>query len=244
MITLTNVRKSFLLDGVESPILHIPHWFVDKGQRIALIGPSGSGKSTLLHLLGGVLAPDSGEMTIANHPLHRYSEAQRDQYRAKQVGYIFQDFHLISSLTAKQNVELVLPREWSKQERESQVNDWFERVGLSHRKQHLPSQLSRGQQQRVAIIRALIHRPPFILADEPTGSLDWEAAGSIMQLLLSLCEEEGSTLVTVTHDLHLAELYPVQVHMGEINMLLRPGQGRPFNGEGGEPIESASLAMA
>ncbi|WP_282937227.1 ABC transporter ATP-binding protein [Paenibacillus sp. RC67] len=244
MITLMNVRKSFVMDGAESPILHIPHWFVEKGQRLALIGPSGSGKSTLLHLLGGVLTPDSGEITIDNNPLHRYSEAQRDQYRARQVGYIFQDFHLISSLTAKQNVELVMPKQWSKQEREAQMNDWFERVGLEHRKHHLPAQLSRGQQQRVAIIRALIHRPPFILADEPTGSLDWEAAGSIMQLLLSLCEQEGATLVTVTHDLHLAELYPTRVYMSDINELLRAEPGRQSGGEGGEPLESASFVMA
>lgn len=244
MITLTNVHKSFLMDGVESPILHIPNWLVEKGQRIALIGPSGSGKSTLLHLLGGVLTPDSGEITVDNNPLHRYSEAERDQYRARQVGYVFQDFHLISSLTAKQNVELVVPKQWSKQEREAQVNAWFERVGLEHRKHHLPAQLSRGQQQRVAIIRALIHRPPFILADEPTGSLDWEAAGSIMQLLLSLCQQEGATLVTVTHDLHLAELYPTRVHMSEINELLRSEPGRYPDGEGGEPVESAPFAMA
>ncbi|TBL77479.1 ABC transporter ATP-binding protein [Paenibacillus thalictri] len=203
------------------PILHVRHWRVEAGERIALTGPSGSGKSTLLHLLGGVMAPDSGEIIVDGEALHLYSEAKRDRYRAQKVGYIFQDFHLISSLTARQNVELVAPRKWSKRQTREQLDDWFERVGLKDRADHLPSQLSRGQQQRAAIVRALIGRPPLILADEPTGSLDWETAGDIMSLLLEICSTEKLTLLTVTHDLHLAGLYPRRVHIEELNELCR-----------------------
>lgn len=251
MIRIQNLHKSFRMGTQQLPILQIDEWSVEPGQRIALIGPSGSGKSTLLHLLGGVIPADSGEITIGGHALHRYTEAERDRFRAEQVGYIFQDFHLIASLTARQNVELVLPRSWSRKEREDQLQAWFERVGLKDRQHHLPSQLSRGQQQRVAMIRALIHRPPYILADEPTGSLDWEAAGSIMKLLLSLCEDEGLTLITVTHDLHLADLYPLKVKISEINGLLRnePGDPGPApagndSNKGGEPNASAPFVVA
>lgn len=221
MIMLHQVSKAFSVNGKLLPILRVNHWSMEAGERIALIGPSGSGKSTLLHLLSGVIAVDSGEITVAGHAIHQYTEAQRDSYRAEQIGYIFQDFHLISSLTARQNVELVLPKEWNKKQRREQIDNWFEKVGLQDRQDHVPGQLSRGQQQRVAIVRALIGKPQLILADEPTGSLDWETAREIMTLLLSLCETEKRTLVTVTHDLHLAELYPKQIHISELNDLAR-----------------------
>jgi putative ABC transport system ATP-binding protein len=222
MIKVNQLSKSFFIGAKELPILRIKEWSVDKGQRIALIGPSGSGKSTLLHLLGGVLKSDSGEVIVESQHLHRFTEAQRDAYRAKYVGYIFQDFHLIPSLTAKQNVELVMNISINKKERQRLLENWFERVGLKDRIYHLPSQMSRGQQQRVAIVRALINSPQLILADEPTGSLDWETASEIMNLLLELCEMEGRTLITVTHDLHLAELYPERIQMKEINQLSQP----------------------
>ncbi|MFH5186092.1 ABC transporter ATP-binding protein [Paenibacillus sp. TAB 01] len=250
MIQIRNVHKSFRMGASRLPILHIAGWSAGRGQRIALIGPSGSGKSTLLHLLGGVIAADSGEIHVSGQPLHSFTEAQRDRFRAEQVGYIFQDFHLIASLTARQNVELVLPRSWSRKERDSELQAWFERVGLQDRQHHLPAQLSRGQQQRIAIIRALIHRPPLVLADEPTGSLDWEAAGSVMRLLLSLCEEEGRTLLTVTHDLHLADLFPMKAEMSEINGLLQKdiGDDGPLSaskaGTGGEAGESSPVVVA
>ncbi|MCD1261722.1 ABC transporter ATP-binding protein [Paenibacillus athensensis] len=226
MIQLHQVSKSFVVGGKRVPIVQIGSWTVETGERVALTGPSGCGKSTLLHLLGGVLTADTGELQIGAYALQRMSEAQRDRYRAQQVGYIFQDFHLLSSLTARQNVELALPRAWTKQQRREQLDEWFARVGLADRQHHRPGQLSRGQQQRVAIARALIGKPPLVLADEPTGSLDWETAGTVMQLLLELCAAERMTLVTVTHDLHLARLFPVQAHMGELNELLKqPGAG-------------------
>ncbi|NOU85239.1 ATP-binding cassette domain-containing protein [Paenibacillus sp. LMG 31460] len=221
MIEIKGISKSFTIHGKSLPILNVSKWQVQQGDRLALLGPSGSGKSTLLHLLSGVMQPDQGEIWVNGLPLHTYSESKRDRYRAEHVGYIFQDFHLISSLTAKQNVELIVPQEWTKKQIKDQVDYWFERVGLKDRQHHLPSELSRGQQQRAAIIRAIIAKPQLILADEPTGSLDWETAGDIMSLLLDICEAEKLTLLTVTHDLHLADMYPTRVHIQDINELPR-----------------------
>ncbi|SDM87639.1 putative ABC transport system ATP-binding protein [Paenibacillus sp. yr247] len=221
MIDLRGISKSFTIQGKSLPILEVAEWQVQKGERLALIGPSGSGKSTLLHLLSGVMTPDHGEIWVDGQALHQLSESKRDRYRADNVGYIFQDFHLISSLTAKQNVELIVPREWTKKEAAEQLDYWFDRVGLKDRQHHLPSQLSRGQQQRAAIVRALIAKPQLILADEPTGSLDWETAGDIMSLLLEICGDEQLTLLTVTHDLHLADKFPKRVHIQDLNDLYR-----------------------
>lgn len=221
MIEMKEVSKYFTAGGTRYPVLQVKHWQVTQGERIALIGPSGSGKSTLLHLLSGVMTPDDGEITIDGEPIHSFSESKRDQFRARKVGYVFQDFHLISSLSIKQNVELIVPKEWSAKQRREQLDAWFERVGLQDRRHHLPSQLSRGQQQRAAIVRALAAKPALVLADEPTGSLDWETARDIMSLLLDICGSENLTLLTVTHDLHLAELFPKRVHIHELNQLHR-----------------------
>lgn len=139
MIEMRGVSKSFTVGGNKLPILSVANWQIQQGERMALIGPSGSGKSTLLHLLSGVISPDQGEISVDGEPLHQYSEAKRDRYRAEKVGYIFQDFHLISSLTAKQNVELIVPQDWSKKQSSEQLDFWFERVGLKDRQHHLPS---------------------------------------------------------------------------------------------------------
>lgn len=221
MIELNKISKSFTMHGQKLKILSVPSWSIEQGERIALLGPSGSGKSTLLHLLSGVMVPDEGEIRVNGLPLHTFSQSKRDRFRAEHVGYIFQDFHLISSLTARQNVELIVPDSWTKKQTKDQLDDWFERVGLKDRQHHMPYELSRGQQQRAAIIRAILTKPQLVLADEPTGSLDWETAGEIMSLLLNICETEKLTLVTVTHDLHLAEMYPRRVHIGEINEVSR-----------------------
>lgn len=217
MIHIQQLRKSYHTGHQLLPILDIEEWFVEQGEQIALLGPSGSGKSTLLYLLSGVLPCDEGACHILDHPLHQMNEMMRDRFRARHIGIIFQDFHLISSLTAKQNIELVYEGPLRGREWYEHIQAWFERVGLHDRMNHLPTQLSRGQQQRVAIIRALINRPALLLADEPTGSLDFETAQIIMELLLSLSKAEGAALITVTHDQYLAERFPKRVHMADIN---------------------------
>lgn len=225
MIQATNLNKAYRLNSEVVPILSIPSFHIKKGERVAIIGPSGSGKSTILHLIGGVLTADSGTLIVNGQDLTKMSERVRDQFRSKHIGYIFQDFHLIPSLTAEENIRLVMPKS-SAQTQKELLNEWFERVGLGKRLKHRPSELSRGEQQRVALIRALINRPSIILADEPTGSLDWETAQQVMNLLLTICEEEKLTLLCVTHDLPLAERFPLVIPILEINQLLKEEKGR------------------
>lgn len=233
-----------MLQHTQLPILDIPDWRVEEGQRIALLGPSGSGKSTLLHLLSGVLTADSGCITVAENPLHTYKESERDRFRSGYVGYVLQDFHLLASLTARQNVELVMKPGVSRGERSEWIRSWFARVGLPDRMDHMPHQLSRGQLQRVAIVRALINKPRLVLADEPTGSLDWETANETMRLLLDLCEAEGLTLITVTHDQHLARLFPIRTYMSDVNRASPSRSDQDEEAEGASQHECLEAAMA
>lgn len=219
MLQINDVKKQFKVAGKNIPILNIPQWHVAKGEKVAIIGPSGSGKSTLLHIISGILSTDHGELFVDNQPLHLLKEAARDNFRGARIGYILQDFHLIPSLTARQNVEIVITLQKSKTELRIMVDEWFEKVGLQDRMNHLPSQLSRGQQQRVAMVRALINQPLLVLADEPTGSLDWETADEITELLMDLCASDKHTLIVVTHDLNMAKRFPRCQHIHELNFV-------------------------
>ncbi len=223
MLQIRGLKKQFHVAGKEIPILNIPEWSIGQGEKIAITGPSGSGKSTLLHLISGIMRPDEGDIYFGENRLSGMNESLRDRFRRDHIGYVLQDFHLIPSLTARENVEIALSRSRiiGRSERRDMVNHWFERVGMLERREHKPAQLSRGQQQRVAIIRALISDPGLVLADEPTGSLDWETADEIAGLLLELCGSERHTLLVVTHDLRMAERFPACVHIHEINEINR-----------------------
>ncbi|MGC5325765.1 ABC transporter ATP-binding protein [Brevibacillus sp. SYSU BS000544] len=219
MISIRGLKKTYTVSNTETPVLDIAQLHVSKGEKVAIIGPSGCGKSTLLHIIGGVIEVNEGQILVNEIDISKLGERARDQFRARQIGYVFQDFHLIPSLTAEENVKLILPQ-MRKQEQEQLLADWFERVGLADRRDHRPGQLSRGQQQRVALIRAFINQPGIVLADEPTGSLDYETAGEMMELMLKLCSESGQTLLCVTHDLPLAERFPKVIQMQDYNQLL------------------------
>lgn len=221
LLQIRDLKKQFRVDGRAVPILDVPEWNVHKGERIAITGPSGSGKSTLLHLISGILRADSGSLTVDGQPLHELAEAKRDAFRAANIGYVLQDFHLIPSLTARQNIEIAMTARLTSKERRRTVDGWLEQVGLADRSRHLPSQLSRGQQQRVAIVRALVNHPPLLLADEPTGSLDWETADEISALLLELSRAHGHTLIVVTHDLNMAGRFPQCLNIREVNAVSR-----------------------
>jgi putative ABC transport system ATP-binding protein len=178
----------------------------EPGEVAAIVGRSGSGKSTLLQLLGGLDRPTSGEIFVRGKRLAESSEDQLALYRRQDVGFIFQFFNLVPTLTALQNVELplVLAGELPKAERRRRATELLERVGLGARREHRPSQLSGGEQQRVAVARALIHDPPLLLADEPTGNLDSKTASEILDLLRTLT---GRTILVVTHDRGLADSF-------------------------------------
>ncbi|MFD2672388.1 ABC transporter ATP-binding protein [Marinicrinis sediminis] len=220
MIKLEKVKISYRMEGRALSILDIPQWKVQKGEQMALLGASGSGKSTLLHVLSGILSIDTGSVVVMGEPIHLWKMAKRDQLRATRMGYVMQDFHLLSALTARQNVELVMAGKYSRKQKQEKLNALFERIGLQDRMHHRPDQLSRGQQQRVAIARALINCPELILADEPTGSLDVSSARETMSLLLELANQTGATLICATHDLELATRFPKMLHMQEINQVL------------------------
>ena len=175
-----------------------------EGERVAIMGPSGSGKSTFMNMLGLLDVPTSGEYKLDGHNTSKLSDDEMSEIRNKEIGFIFQGFNLISSLTAQENVELPLAyRGMPKAQRHVLSEDALKRVGLEKRMNHLPKQMSGGQQQRVAIARAVAAKPPIILADEPTGNLDSHSGAEVMRILHEL-HREGRTVILITHDNEIA----------------------------------------
>lgn len=190
---------------------------LNEGDSLAIIGSSGSGKSTLLGLLAGLDVPTDGEILLAGKPLSQMSEDERASLRAEHVGFVFQSFQLLESLTAVENVMLPLELEGKKNARERAL-ELLQRVGLGERTHHYPKQLSGGEQQRVAIARAFASNPTILFADEPTGNLDTKTGESIIELLFQLNSEEKTTLVLVTHEARLAERcqHRIQIEAGRL----------------------------
>lgn len=212
---------------------------ISAGQCVAIVGRSGSGKTTLLNILSGLDRPSSGELLVNNQNLAKLSSGAMAEYRLKTVGVIFQSFQLISQRTAAQNVELplIIAGE-TVSERRNKVQVALDKVGLTHRADHFPYQLSGGEQQRVSIARAIVKQPKVLLADEPTGNLDSKTTTEIMELLLSIAERESLTLVLVTHDLDLAEKYSEKQfsmndgQLSQIDLASRASQTRSFHESG------------
>lgn len=190
---------------------------LDQGDSLAIIGSSGSGKSTLLGLLAGLDTPTAGEVTLASHQLSKLSEDERAAIRAKNIGFVFQSFQLLDTLTALENVMLPLELENTPQARQK-AHHLLERVGLKHRLHHYPKQLSGGEQQRVAIARAFASTPKILFADEPTGNLDSHTGEHISNLLFELNQEHATTLVLVTHEERLAKRCQrqIQIEAGQL----------------------------
>jgi len=180
---------------------------IDGGEIVAIMGPSGSGKSTLMHILGALDTPTDGKATIDGADLAQLRESQLVTLRGKKVGFVFQTFNLIQTLSALQNVELpMIFQGLSRSERTRRAKDLLTRVGLADRIRHKPNELSGGERQRVAVARALANDPEIILADEPTGNLDTESGSAILDLLRQLSVDEGKTVILVTHDPEAAEI--------------------------------------
>jgi putative ABC transport system ATP-binding protein len=197
----SSLRKRYILGESEVNALSGVDFYVDEGEFVAIMGPSGSGKSTLLHLLGGLDKPSDGEITLAGMKLSLMNDRQITLARRHQVGFIFQFFNLVPTLSAEENILLPLIID-GKDPRQSgeYLKDLLELVGITERRHHRPDQLSGGEQQRVAIARALISRPAIVLADEPTGNLDSKTGTAIMELLNRSCLELRQTIIIVTHD--------------------------------------------
>lgn len=201
IIKLQNINKIYRTEEIETVALENVNLNVEKGEFVSVMGPSGCGKSTLLNIIGLLDSPSSGNVTIADCDTTKLSDNALAQFRNKTLGFVFQSFHLINSLSVQDNVILpLLYRSMSDSERREAAKKVLERVGLAHRAGHYPSQLSGGQCQRVAIARAIIGTPEIILADEPTGNLDSKMGSEIMSILHELNENDGKTIVMVTHN--------------------------------------------
>lgn len=202
----------------ELTILDDIHFTVSSGESIAITGPSGSGKSTLLGLLAGLDTPTSGDVIAQGESLFSMNEDGRAAFRARHVGFVFQSFQLLPNLTALENV--MLPLELAGKEARASALNILEKVGLAHRLEHFPSTLSGGEQQRVSLARAFVQKPAILFADEPTGSLDEATGSKIIDLMFSLQQEMGATLVLVTHDPKLAARCDRQLslHAGQLQI--------------------------
>ena len=201
MITLKDINKIYRTDEIETQALENVNIHIDKGEFVSVMGPSGCGKSTLLNIEGLLDTPTSGTVTIAGINVEGMNDSHLAAFRNQKLGFVFQSFHLIDSLNVIDNVMLpLLYRKSSASEREKLAKAVLERVGLSHRMRHRPSQLSGGQCQRVAIARAIVGNPEIILADEPTGNLDSKMGAEVMDLLHTLNREDGRTIMMVTHN--------------------------------------------
>ena len=208
MIHCRDVTKVYYSGSDKIVALNRLNFSVSAGDCVALVGRSGSGKSTLLHILSGMDRPTEGEVKIDGRNLATLSERELIQYRLREVGVVFQSFHLIAHRTAFENVELPLMLCGVPQiQRRAAVRDALARVGLSHRLQHRPNQLSGGEQQRVAIARATMNQPKILFADEPTGNLDSRTAEGILNLIREISAERGTTVLLITHDQTLAQNY-------------------------------------
>lgn len=211
MISVSNISYAFKIGkkGKENivPVLHDVNLEVAKGEIVAVVGRSGSGKSTLLNLISGFIQPEVGNITINGTNLSGFSESKWAEFRLNYLGFIFQSFQLIPSMSAFENVELPLVLKGvSESERKMRTEEMLKRVGLESFQHHYPGELSGGQQQRVSIARALILNPPIILADEPTGSLDSENEKQLLSFIKELNEKYGITFLMITHDHEVASI--------------------------------------
>ena len=233
-LRLERLKKRYVgPDGSAVPVIDIESFDLADGEQVALVGGSGSGKTTLLHLIAGILTPDSGRILFANAPsgngnsatsasangavdLATLGEAERDVFRGRHIGYVFQTHHLLAGFTALENVLLGMSftgrssdPKWAKH--------LLDEVGLSDRLNYKPDKLSVGQQQRVAVARALANRPKLVLADEPTGALDPKNAQAVLDLTRKLCTEVGASLLLVSHDPQITAQLPRAVSLAELN---------------------------
>ena len=205
VLKCSQLSKSYLQGSIETKVLHDLDLDVEQGELLAVVGSSGCGKSTFLHLAGALDKPTSGEVFINDVNIHQLSDKDRARFRNQHIGFIYQFHHLMMEFSAEENVAMpLLIRGDSPKEAVKAAKAMLDKVGLSHRGHHRPSELSGGERQRVAIARALVTEPSLILADEPTGNLDFETAEQIFQLLKSLNASANTSFVIVTHDLVLA----------------------------------------
>lgn len=218
LVEVESLKKKYVVpDGSDQTVVDVRRFVLAGGQQIALEGGSGSGKTTFLNLIAGILQADSGRIAIDGSEMSSLSESNRDALRAKKIGYIFQTFNLLQGFTALENV--VLGMAFGKGVDEKHALELLQRVGLGNRANYRPRQLSVGQQQRVAVARALANRPLLVLADEPTGNLDSRNAFESLDLICEVCRENETALLLVSHDQRILERFDTVTKFEEINRI-------------------------
>lgn len=221
VLEVNELKKGFLSpDGGRILVVDVPRFSLNETDQIALQGSSGSGKTTFLNLIAGILQPDSGSIHVAGREIGRLSEAGRDRLRAQSIGYVFQTFNLLQGYTALENV--LLGMMFGRGTDTAYAKALLERVGLKDRMNYRPRQLSVGQQQRVAVARALANHPKLVLADEPTGNLDLHHAAEALRLIREVCREQGAALLLVTHDRDILTQFEHVQHLADINKAVQP----------------------
>ena len=217
MLKLLDVKKTFTQpDGTRLPVIDIESYDVEVGEQLAMVGRSGCGKTTLLHVIAGLSRPDSGRVMVDGWDVTRLTEAESDRFRAEKVGYVFQTFNLLAGFSALENVLLGMTFA-GKRSSPSRARQLLDRVGLDHRTTHKPSMLSVGEQQRVAVARALANRPKLLLADEPTANIDSANQQQVIDLLRQTCREENVALLIVTHSPEVADQFDRVDHLEKLN---------------------------
>jgi ABC-type lipoprotein export system ATPase subunit len=218
LLQLTELRKSYATPGGEQlPILNIAAFELDAGAQLALSGTSGSGKTTLLQMIAGITTPDSGAIRLHETEIFSISESERDRFRARNVGYIFQTFNLLPAYTCMENVLLAMS--FAGMVDHARAEALLKRVGLTDRLKYRPDQLSTGQQQRVAVARALANRPKLVLADEPTGNLDARNGRETLALIRETCAETGAALLCVSHDPAVLAKFEQTISLADLNRI-------------------------
>jgi ABC-type lipoprotein export system ATPase subunit len=228
LIRLDNITKNYRLGDLDVPVLKGVSLTIERGELVALMGASGSGKSTLMNILGCLDQPSGGEYWLDGQEIGRLSSDERALVRNRQIGFVFQNFNLLARTSALENV--VMPLAYSAStlshgETVARGRALLEKVGLGHRFDHHPSQLSGGQQQRVAIARSLVNQPPVLFADEPTGNLDSQTSKEILQMFQELNEQEGLTIILVTHDPDVGRHAQRTIRMKDGRIDAHPAQG-------------------
>ncbi len=221
MLLIKGLKKSFVTpDGERVRVVSVDSFEIKTGEHVALRGESGSGKTTFLNLIAGILAADEGTVAVAGVDMTSLPEAKRDRRRAKSIGYIFQTFNLLQGYTVLENV--LLGMSFGAGVDRKRALALLERMGLSHRLDHYPRQLSTGQQQRVAVARALANRPGLVLADEPTGNLDVKHGAAALALIREVCRENGAALLLVSHDENVLAQFETVRSFADINTPATP----------------------
>ena len=227
MLKLENIKKSYVQpNGERVQILDVPSFEVGSGEQLALIGPSGCGKTTLLHIIAGITKPDSGNVILDGVEITKYPEAGRDRIRADKLGYVFQTFNLLAGFSALENVLLGMTFARKKYS-VSRAKQLLDRVGLSHRSGNKPSAMSVGEQQRVAVARALANLPAVLLADEPTANVDPQNQRQMVELIRDTCRDENIALIMVTHSMEVANQFDRIDQLAEVNRVV--AQARAAN---------------